>query len=324
MKGTIYQAIKMTEFIEKVVFMDTDVKQLCSKQDLVLSLKLEAEEGWERKEGDEDIDVIAALDGHGKPIVPKTLATFDFNEHFMKTDPIESIQCLLDEKVKHEVRTKGILINAQSLASGSTISFAKIYRNKVTKKVVVKLEWMGDSPIMVFLNGELVFESQLHCAANDDEIATLKGRGVPVVLEHSATGVNVLAENMIESKAGKYFIYAGTHSTAVTRSLGHNRRLGLFESQKHVIECSTDDDLKVIVMSDGVGDMLKKHIDMEKFKTFTATELVELAEKRWKQEWTVRTSTGKTVQYSFPSNGYDDCCAAVWWQRFIEDAASKI
>ena len=300
---------------DKRVYIDTDIRQLCSRQDFVVSLKLENEEDWDRKEGDEDIDLIAIFDGHGTPMTPTIISKLDFKEHFIRTDPIESIQNLIDKKIAEETLNSGYWIKNYSLESGSTISYAKIYRNRLTKKVTVKLEWLGDSPIMVFLNGELMFESTLHCTSNTEELDILRSREIPVILKDSDGGINVFGENLIESKPEKFLIYENKKTSAVTRSLGHHRKLGLFESQKHIIECTTDDDLRIVIMSDGISDVVKKEFDMEKLKTYMACELLELAEKRWKQEWTVRRKNGEFYQYSFPKNGYDDCSCAVWWQR---------
>ena len=95
----------------------------------------------------------------------------------------------------------------------------------------------------------------------------------------------------------------------MTRSLGHHRITGI-QTQKHFIECSTDDEIKIVMFSDGVGDVLNMDLDIEKLKYFSAEEIVDLAEKRWKQVWNYN---GKNLK--FPSNGYDDCCCSVWQNK---------
>jgi serine/threonine protein phosphatase PrpC len=321
----------MTEFLvsDKVVSSESAIKQLCSRQDLSTTFKLETEENWMREEGDQDIDVIVAMDGHGHDLIPGIIREMDLKPHFMKIDPCESIQQEIEAQVKNKTikmqRNDGFYEQI-STTSGSTISFAKIYRNLKTKKVIIKLEWMGDSPIIVFINGELVFESTLHSAANPVEIDFLEKRGLNVILEKDKSGIDVINETTVVPKPGMYYIYGYRDRSAVTRSLGHNRKLAIFESQKHVIECSTDDDIKVIVMSDGVSDVMKKRFDLEKFRSYSAKEIVDTAENRWKQEWIV-VKGEKIYKYKFPEGkGYDDCCCAVWTHNklpVLEDSISE-
>jgi hypothetical protein len=94
---------------------------------------------------------------------------------------------------------------------------------------------------------------------------------------------------------------------ACTRSLGHNRITGI-ETQKVVIDCSIEDEIKVIISSDGVGDMLNLNYDMERLKTFNAYEIVKFAEQRWKQPWIYGTT-------QIEMDKYDDCSCCVWWQK---------
>jgi serine/threonine protein phosphatase PrpC len=171
-------------------------------------------------------------------------------------------------------------------------------------------EWLGDSPILVFVNGDLVFRSEAHSATNEKEIERLLQKKIISGVENATTGFKLISEDNIEINLGKYISYArGQYSLAMTRSLGHNRLLGDVDTQKHVIECSTFDEVKVIAFSDGVGDILHMDSDMEKLKILSAEEIVELAERRWKQEWNIGSTKTK-----FPTNGYDDCCCSMWWQ----------
>ena len=99
----------------------------------------------------------------------------------------------------------------------------------------------------------------------------------------------------------------------MTRSLGHN--FTDIEPQKHFIECSTDDEVKVIIISDGIGDMLCMDSDIEILNKYSAEELVNFAEARWKQEWYWNETSNTKIK--FPINGYDDCSCSVWWHKKI-------
>jgi len=314
----------MTEFIPKVVTYEKCLRQFRGNQDLAFSFKLEKEDGWTRKEGDEDIIVIGCLDGHGPDIIPNILRNMYLKRHFITENPIESIQQEIDTNIHEYIRNQPFKRD-EILNSGSTISFAKIYRNDLTKKVIIKMEWMGDSPIMVFINGELVFENHLHSANNTEEIEYLRSRGLHIDIEQTSSGFKIISEKEMKLLYGKYlkYGYMKNNLLAVTRSLGHNRRLPLFESNTHIIECSSDDDVRVLILSDGVSDLVKKEFDFDKLNTFTDEQLVDLAEARWKQEWIYVRNEIKTP-YKFSASGYDDCCCALWNQRSIAFMPVKI
>jgi serine/threonine protein phosphatase PrpC len=331
----------MSEFTENLVLTEESiverkmitlsecfVKQLCCKQDIVAILTLEDEEGYIKKSGDLPIEVISVWDGHGHNIVTETIREFNLYEHFNKINPAESMQKTIDEQIiikkesiekikyvtgtsyKKYLKTK---ITEQNISSsGSTLSFAKIYRNIETKQMTIIAEWLGDSPIIVFINNELVFVSEIHNAFNEKEIERLKTKKVLSGIEDSIYGFKLIDEERIINRPSKYILFNTGNQLACTRSLGHNRITGI-ETQKHIIECSTDDEVKILIFSDGVGDMLLMDIDIEKLKIYSAEELVNLAEKRWKQTWFY----GKTgdIKTSFELNGYDDCSCVVWCQK---------
>jgi len=320
----------MTEFTTSEILLKMNIlsesseKQLCSKQDAAAVLSIEEEEGWIKKSGDQPIDIVAVFDGHGPDLVIDIIRNLNLYQHFASSNPAESIQKDIDIQIqiKKEENNKVQYVVGKSFRdymsnkitsttiarSGATFSFAKIYRNTETNKVKIIAEWLGDSPIIVFINGELVFKSVIHHALNDAEVQRLLQNKTILGTEKSTQGFSVLNEDTISINPGKYIVLKTNDLLSVTRSLGHGRVLGV-ETQKHVIECSTEDEVKVITFSDGVGDVIHMDYDLEKLKMFSAEEIVELAEKRWKQEWKCGE---KMVKFS--SNGYDDCCCAVWMQ----------
>ena len=299
-------------------------RQIGSKQDIAAVLTLEQDEST-KEDGDQPVEVIAVMDGHGHNVSVEIIREENLHDHFATSDPAESLQQALDIKIpiKREEKNRVKYVNGTSYhdflrnriayadikASGATLSFAKIYRNTNTKKIKIVAEWLGDSPILVFINGELVFQSEIHHSSSISEIERLKEKGVLSKVEQADTGFKVLDEHTIERNPGKYVLFNNELSLAVTRSLGHQRITGI-ETQKHTIECSTDDEVKLVMFSDGVGDVLAMETDIEKLKIYSAEEIVDLAEKRWKQVWNYN---GKKIQ--FPSNGYDDCCCAIWYNK---------
>jgi hypothetical protein len=58
--------------------------------------------------------------------------------------------------------------------------------------------------------------------------------------------------------------------------------------------------------------MINLDIDLEKLKTYSAKELVDFAEKRWKKVWNYDSR-----KISFPRYGYDDCSCSIWYQKKV-------
>jgi len=300
----------MCDFVEykkqMKIYSESAAKQICAKQDAVFFFKIDEEEGWTKEEGDQLIDVIVVFDGHGPDLVIDMIRKFNLEEHFKKAEPIESIQQAIDKNI-HE---RPFPIDETIVhRSGSTISFAKIFRNIMTKKMLIHMEWLGDSPILVFVNGEILFSSEIHSPSNQREIEILKKRGIPFRILDTDFGFKILDEERIGNNPGKYVIFDEKIQLAFTRSLGHGR-IAYSESQKHIIECNTDDEVKVLIFSDGVGDILNMNMDVERLKTFSAEEIVDLAEYRWKQKWLYQ---GEPLL--FENDEYDDCSCVVWYQK---------
>ena len=306
------------------ILLDAAIQQLCSKQDIVITCTIESKEGIVKQEGDMPIQVICAMDGHGTDLVADIIRNFVYEDHFQKQDTPSSMQSSIlatCKKMKDEDKTfkfipsqmtyldylKKKVSDEKFEQSGATYSAAFIHRNEKTNVLNVVAEWVGDSPIFIFVNGELVFKADEHHSSNEKEVELMIQKGFIDGVQSGGGGFELISEDEIISKPGKYTI--SKVQLACTRSLGHNG-LTCIEADRVTITAKMTDEVKVIVCSDGVGDMLYMNTDLEKLKTYSAEELVDLAEKRWKQVWKYN---GKTTR--FPANGYDDCCAAVWWQK---------
>jgi serine/threonine protein phosphatase PrpC len=305
--------------------LDASIKQLCKKQDFVVYSTIENKEGVTKEDGDLPIVVLAVMDGHGSDIVPKIIRELDIENHFQKLDTPSSIQESIlasCKKMKEESDNlefipgkmkysnyylKKQILNNHLETSGTTYSAAYLHRNEKTGILKIVSEWVGDSPIFIFVNGELVFKSSGHHTNNEKEVELMIQKGFISGVENGGGGFELISEDEIISKSGKYTI--SRVPLACTRSLGHNG-LVCTEADRVTITAKMTDEVSIIVCSDGVGDMLHMDYDIEKLKTYSAVQLVDFAEKRWKQVWKYK---GKTT--TFPSNGYDDCCAAVWCQK---------
>jgi serine/threonine protein phosphatase PrpC len=315
----------MNEYIKNenmTIILESAEKQLCSQQDITAILTIDEEEGHTQEYGDQPIDIIAVWDGHGPNLVTDIIKEQNLEKVFTSSDPAEYLQSIIDHEVnkkKEEAnnikyrQNRNKITNKVIYKSGATFSFAKIYRNTYTNKIKIVAEWLGDSPILIFVNNKLIFQSEIHDPLNNSEIKRLQDKGILYEVKKSIYGFVVTSEDTIEENPGTYIIFNHIPdvSFAMTRSLGHNRITDV-ETQKKVIECNIDDEIKIIIFSDGVGDMLNMDIDIEKLKIYSAEEIVEFAENRWKQLWLF-----KNKQITFPCYGVDDCCCAIWSQKKI-------
>ena len=68
--------------------------------------------------------------------------------------------------------------------------------------------------------------------------------------------------------------------------------------------------IEQVAETDKIRIIKNSETDIEKIKTSSAEEIVELAENRWKQEWNYN---GKKTRFLL--NGYDDCCCAIWCHK---------
>ena len=304
--------------------LDASIKQLCKKQDFVVYSTIENKEGVHKEDGDLPIVVLAVMDGHGSDIVPNIIRELDIANHFQKLDTPSSIQesiitickkmeeesdnlTTIPSEMKYSVYLKKRILNNHLETSGTTYSAAYLHRNKKTGVLKIVSEWVGDSPMFIFVNGDLAFKSSGHHTNNEKEVELMIQKGFISGVENGGGGFELISEDEIISKSGKYT--KSRIPLACTRSLGHNG-LVCTEADRVTITAKMTDEISIIVCSDGVGDMLHMDYDIDKLKTYSAEQLVDLAEKRWKQVWKYK---GKTT--TFPANGYDDCCAVVWSQK---------
>ena len=281
--------IEPIEPIEPRTFAtETCCRQLGSKQDYVASVTL-----------DEDCHIIAAFDGHGQDYAIESIRTLDLAHHFSQENPSLSIQ--------KEINAQTILPYAR-LRSGSTMTYSKVSRNRETNEVTIDVHWVGDSPAWVFLNDQLVWDNtnRLHKICNPNEADIVKGYIITNITSNS--GFKLISPEEIASHKGTYCVFDRGVKLAMSRSLGHDNVTPIL-TESHTIQASSTDKVRVIVASDGLGDMLdaaKIPEDLEMLKTANVEQLVEYVEKRWKQEWNYHGT-----RVSFPPRDYDDTSCAI-------------
>jgi len=276
----------------------------------------------------EDCDILAVFDGHA----PRGPVDQDYMTH-LKQAPLGDA-LIAKDPIAALVNHFATLHGQYNFQGGSTVSIARIYADRV------ECINCGDSYTMVFLNGELAHVNRAHTSANPDEMARLRdsfGNTFRLTGNNDPQGVwttEVLSPTEITSRVQRRVHFPNGVILAPSQSLGHYECTG-FAPDVGVVSYKPGDDLKVLVFSDGVGDMFSRSYaeDMAFLRRSTACEIVAEAERRWKQTWTYvppNPSTGfqpcaeswqderegvlarvKTQQTPFPQ--YDDICAACYY-----------
>jgi len=235
----------------------------------------------------EEFSCIEVYDGHGHDACIDAIRCMDTREIIQQfDDPTTEIQRRL-----HMVRMR--------VDSGATCSIAKIYKNRVECTMI------GDSRIMVFVNGSIVYESPMHNWDCMDERERLNGLAVA----HPAQCPEVLSADKIAMVPSAYVYFCDGMKLAITQSLGHLGKTG-FKPEKKVVHFEDEDSVVILVASDGFWDMVLLPLDLPICLNSDATELAEFAESRWKQTWNVVTGPDTTALTQF--DRADDVTVAVW------------
>ena len=240
---------------------------------------------------------IGAFDGHGTNACIQLLRTLDYA--LIANNPLKIIDCM---------ETDVSLYN-----SGSTMNFTTI---EIEDDIIVTNYNAGDSECIIFVNGQLVFESVPHTLNKPGERDRLRpflaefkpitGAWSPIPL--SAIRMTVHRSDICNYKTGE--------SLVPTMALGHNNMTD-FIPDVHTMRFKPTDHVRIVSGSDGFWGMIVKDLDIEELKHFTLEQLVDFAEKRWKQEWEYVGDIKKPDKYeitSFP--GYDDITVCIWDNKY--------
>jgi len=274
---------------------------------------------------------LLVCDGHGTNPYIDWIRTLDWKTIATESDPVKTV-CDLYEKSAIYVQTK------EALLSGCTFSMARILENPQTKETLVECINVGDSKTMVFINGELNYMNVGHTAENPDEVERLLAHSCststrPRILND--TKPKVLSENRItyvNSKMVKFshklprvtkaplgiqhsFDNNETLVLVPCQSLGHLGVTGI-KPEKHTVHCYRTDNIRVLVCSDGISDMIcfENGTDMATLAKLSADEIGQMIGGRWGQRWQyIDPKTDRLLGVtSFNEDGHDDMSVAIW------------
>lgn len=268
----------------KGIYCSSSTKQLDKRQDMGVHGKYD--KGY----------YIGSFDGHGTSKCINILRTLDYAT--VALNPLN---------------IREMMIPTDLYNSGSTMNFTTIELNDDIKVTNYNA---GDSECMIFVNGDLVFQTVSHTLNRPGE----RERLAPYLLEQrpvtgawspipiSPTRMTVHRSDVSNYKTGE--------SLVPTMALGHNNMTD-FKPDVNEFHFKADDHVRVISGSDGFWGMIVKSIDMEVLNTYKLDDLVKFAEMRWKQEWEYVADVKKPDSFettSFP--GYDDITVAIWDNKY--------
>lgn len=241
---------------------------------------------------------VGVLDGHGTDIFVNEIRKFDYSEIASNENPSQFIF----DKVEN--------LKLNLYGTGSTFTFAKIV---LDDDIHIQVSNVGDSETFVFINGELVFETAIHCLSNPKEqervASYLKFPG-PITPAWAPTPIS---ETRVTNVRSDVCNFKTGEKLVPTQSLGHNNMTG-YAPDIHTITCKRTDKVRVLCASDGFWDMIIKEKDMNDLLCMSTHDLLTKAEDRWTQMWEYAADPTKLYDFITTNFGgsYDDVSVAIW------------
>ena len=269
------------------------------------------DQGHYIKGNNQRVDWVVALDGHGSNSCINVVRKANMEEIMATENPALELQKLIDEDKSTRSDMK--------LQSGATFICAKL--SETTNCVNLDISYAGDSIAIVILNGRHVFTTEPHTLNHAKQMMRLIKKGIvspsdPIVIKNKALEF-VNADTLI-SKKGEYIKLltkqnsCGYVEMAPSNSIGHNGLYGSLDIDTISLKFKKTDTVRVVLMSDGISDVVDDR-DTIFVEAKSATDIVKYAHERWMQKWNylIDRDFSNVRQTMFPSNGYDDCCAAM-------------
>ena len=256
----------------------------------------------------------AIWDGHGNNHSINFIRKGPLDEIMKSKTPANDLHIAIMADNSLSYRTK--------LDSGSTMVWVKETEFPDHRKI--EIGNVGDSQAILIVNDKVIFISKCHDISNHCEMERLFRQNrlnkiSPIIKK--GTSIETISETELLSVNGYYIRFdnkkGDTTDLACSQSLGHEDITGVFPDLTH-FRLELSDSFRVIICSDGITDVLPVEglamiSTLDLFMKSSPKDIVDEAERRWKQLWTLHNPTFReTTQKSrFPANGYDDCVCAI-------------
>lgn len=231
----------------------------------------------------DNIQYMCVCDGHGSDKCIDLIRDLDFDVIASAENPALAIFT--------KVQAGGNMFR-----SGATFTFARVC------ETTIDVYSIGDAETHVFINGQLVYKTDIHTFTNPAEIERTR---TFVCYDKSMAPFPISATEVanVLSPVGSF----NTGEKLVpSQSLGHNNMTGFAPCEKH-LQFKPTDKVRIVCGSDGFFDMW-----MQDISTGSATELVDEAERQWRQTWLygkTKTDYGGII---------DDISVTVWENKIVE------
>lgn len=287
---------------------EISTNQLCSMQDHTAMGSYTSDKGLET-------DWIAAYDGHGGNTAIEVVRESDLDTIMQDSEPHVKLQEMITAE------SERLLFGHKKYITGATFIQAKVlYKPESTDITITNI---GDSRALLFVNGEPIFVSSAQDYDNGREMLRLMkekrlDENHPIIRQ--STNFDLISPTRILGKIGTYINFVVPNGDRMTlspsQSLGHMGVCG-FAPDVTTFCIKPTDEFKLFLFSDGVSDVIPIDGISSDFNFYqratSAKEVIEEAERRWKQQWVYNSSKDlRTNKFTtFPFNGYDDCCCAM-------------
>jgi serine/threonine protein phosphatase PrpC len=253
-------------------------------------------------------DFIAVFDGHG-----------DTNKKFMNTIKELPIKDIIREAECPAKAIHKLLIDKYfPINAGTTFICAKIFSDNV------KITSVGDSTAYLYINNKLTYKTTEHLITNPVEKQRLISQSIKHVIKQDMN-CNILSPTSIEMDKKNFYKIKFIKDynecwISMTQSIGHQGITGI-EPETNIIYYNPEDKVDLIVATDGLWDIFNPETikqDYTMVLNFSSIDLVNEAEKRWKQPWELHSDGIVYSEQSFPPDNYDDISVGIW-RRFTSD-----
>jgi serine/threonine protein phosphatase PrpC len=170
--------------------------------------------------------------------------------------------------------------------SGSTMCLTRIFPTHV------EIINVGDSQAVVFKNGQIEFISETHEYGNPKEKERLETTGrIYYVLDSKS--MKIVSETEMQVVKSFYIVHKNDGvQLALSQALGHDGKTGICPDRM-VIPYEETDDIRILLGSDGLFDMVFREKEEDKFVTQDLLALIDMPGEailkrtidRWLQEW---------------------------------------
>ena len=260
---------------------------------------------------DQPFTWLLCVDGNGKNDVIDYLRKISWTD-FVRRNHKNLIYEINEDLLDNSINT---------FRSGATLTFIKIYKNDII------ISWVGDSCARIYKNNKLFSFTKPHTYDNPSEKSRIDSipmdnycalGGKPTTKPDNT--LSVIDDETITMKENTKVLVPQTGCyLAMTRFIGYGNAHPLMKySESLTIKYDSKDNIKIIVGSDGLWDMINSNIedinDNKKLVSMNASDIMDMVMARWNKQWNYvwDDGTGKIISSTEKIPSIDDISIGIW------------